>query len=1000
MLFARRTAPQPSSELASAKSSTGTSLNDTLLVGPTVHPPLIDVLLRFRTHRVALTTDVSKMYRAIELTMDDRDVHRFLWRNDPKDPLQDYRMTRVTFGVSASSFAANMTVKQNAIDHATNYPLAANAVNCSFYVDDGLTGADSVSEAVKLQKQLQDLFSLGGFLLRKWNSSEQRVIQDLPTELRDSKSTQTMPSSEEYTKTLGIQWNASKDHFKLTIASPPSLESITKRGLVSDVAKTFDVLGWFSPSTIKVKILMQLLWECKVDWDDPVPSHIQDAWTQWREELPLLSQKHVPRCYFDKKSQPHCLQLHGFSDASEVAYAAVIYLRITDISENAQTSLVMSKTKVAPIKRLTIPRLELCGAQLLAQLIHHVRQVLEIPLSHVFAWTDSTIVLNWLDGSPKRFKTYVGNRVSTIVDLIPPDKWRHVAGTENPADCASRGLYPSELLNHSLWWDGPVWLKESSSSWPKKFPLPSNKQEIEEREVSLSALTLTPTPIIPIDRFSGYSHLKRITAWMIRFISNSQTKNHAERSKGNLSIAELQAAENYWVKLIQSTHFGSDTNSLQRKHTLSASSPLLPLQPFIDSSNVLRVGGRRQLSQTPYQSQHQIILHGKHSLTHIIIRDEHLRLLHAGPTLLAASLSRRYHIVGGRTLIRSIARKCLTCRRYTARPKPQMLGQLPVERITPGSVFDNVGVDYAGPVSIKYGYVRKPTFVKAYICVFVSLSVKAVHLELVTDLTSEAFIACFKRFIARRGLPSLVWSDNGTNFTGAAREIKELYQFLQKQSTQDEVNHYLSDKGVTWRFIPQRAPHFGGIWEAAVKSTKTHLRRVLGEVKLTYEELSTLLAQIESCLNSRPLASLVDDDDGIEALTPGHFIIGRPLTALPETNPSSRSISLLKRWQLCKSLLRHFWNRWSSEYVTQIGRYTKWRHPTRNIETGDLVLIHESSPIPTKWPLARVVKVHPGKDNLVRVATVRTATGTYTRPVTKLALLLPNDEQDCMMNTH
>ncbi|XP_064387758.1 uncharacterized protein LOC135335954 [Halichondria panicea] len=677
---------------------------------------------------------------------------------------------------------------------------------------------------------------------------------------------------------------------------------------------------------------MQLLWECKVDWDGPVPSDIQDAWIQWRKELPLLSQKKIPRCYFDKKSQPHCLQLHGFSDASEVAYAAVVYLRITDKSENAQISLVMSKTKVAPIKRLTIPRLELCGAQLLAQLIHHVRQVLEIPLSNIFAWTDSTIVLNWLDGSPKRFKTYVGNRVSTIVDLIPPDKWRHVAGTENPADCASRGLYPSELLNHSLWWEGPIWLKESSSSWPEKFPLPSNKKEIEESKVALSALTLTPTPIIPVDRFSGYSHLKRITAWMIRFVTNFQTKDHAERSKGNLSISELQAAENYWVKLIQTTHFEADIVSLQRKHALSASSPLLPLQPFIDSSNILRVGGRRQLSQTSYQSQHQTILHGKHLLTHMIIRDEHLRLLHAGPTLLGASLSRRYHIVGGRKLIRSIARKCLTCRRYTARPKPQMLGQLPVERITPGSVFDNVGVDYAGPVLIKYGYVRKPKLVKAYISVFVSLSVKAVHLELVTDLTSEAFIACFKRFIARRGLPSLVWSDNGTNFTGAAREIKELYQFLQTQSTQNKVNRYLFDKGVTWKFIPQRAPHFGGIWEAAVKSTKTHLRRVLGEVKLTYEELSTLLAQIESCLNSRPLASLVNDDDGIEALTPGHFIIGKPLTALPETTPSSRSISLLKRWQLCKSLLRHFWNRWSSEYVTQIGRFTKWRHPTRNIE--------------------------------------------------------------------
>ena len=201
---------------------------------------------------------------------------------------------------------------------------------------------------------------------------------------------------------------------------------------------------------------------------------------------------------------------------------------------------------------------------------------------------------------------------------------------------------------------------------------------------------------------------------------------------------------------------------------------------------------------------------------------------------------------------------------------------------------------------------RKPTIVKAYICLFVSLSVKAVHLELVTDLTSEAFIACLKRFISRRGLPSLIWSDNGTNFVGAARELKELYQFLRTQSTQDVVSRYLCDRKITWKFIPQHAPHFGGIWEASVKSMKAHLKRILGDVKLTYEELSTLLTQIEACLNSRPLVPLPNDDDGIEALTPGHFLIGKPLTALPDV-PPTESISLRKRWQLCKALLRHFW---------------------------------------------------------------------------------------------
>ena len=277
-------------------------------------------------------------------------------------------------------------------------------------------------------------------------------MQHLTPDLKDSKSIHLLEdTATEYTKTLGVEWNSNLDQFRLTVAELPVSENLTKRLLVSDVAKTFDILGWFAPSIVKAKILLQRCWEQRLDWDDPVPSSIHDAWYNWRSELHLLTQKQIPRCYFDKSTQISSFELHGFCDASEHAYAAVVYLRMTDSPGNVQVSLVTSKSKVAPIKRLSIPRLELCGATLLAQLMHHVSQVLEIPLSHIHTWTDSTIVLNWLDGNPRRFKTFVGNRVSTIMQLVPPEKWNHVSGMDNPADCASRGLFPSELLQHELW---------------------------------------------------------------------------------------------------------------------------------------------------------------------------------------------------------------------------------------------------------------------------------------------------------------------------------------------------------------------------------------------------------------------------------------------------------------------------------------------------------------------------------------------------------------------
>lgn len=267
------------------------------------------------------------------------------------------------------------------------------------------------------------------------------------------------------------------------------------------------------------------------------------------------------------------------------------------------------------------------------------------------------------------------------------------------------------------------------------------------------------------------------------------------------------------------------------------------------------------------------------------------------------------------------------------------------------------------------------------------------HIELVSDMTTEAFLASLRRFIAHRGKPILIWSDHGTNFVGATQQLKEFYEFLQQPKTNESISNFCASQRIKWEFIPERAPHFGGLWEAAVKSIKKHLFCIVGAVILTFEEMTTVLTQIEACLNSRPLTSLPCDDDGVlQALTPGHFLIGRPLEALPNPDIDTQPLTVLKRWHLCQGLVKHFWKRWSNEYLHTLQRSSKWQSPSRNLSVGDIVILCEDNTVPSQWPLARIVKTHHGKDGVSRVVTVRTSSGNlYTRPVVNVAPLLFKD---------
>lgn len=784
-----------------------------------------------------------------------------------------------------------------------------------------------------------------------------------------------------YVHALGLHWHPTSDTFHFTFEQPTS-HSITKRTILSLIAKLYDPLGLLAPVIIRAKILMQELWTLKVGWDDPLPCHIANRWMTYMQEFKEINLIKIPRWIGVKEKYQR--QLHGFCDASQQAYSALVYARSINSEGSITTRLVVSKTKVAPLKRLTIPRLELAGAVLLIKLMSHIVQVLEAFETPMFLWTDSSITLTWINGHPSKWKDFIQNRVVYIQETLPQATWKFISGKENPADLSTRGLTPAQLITHTEWWEGPEWLSQTMDLWPNKSSTNVITDELELRPVQISTLTSSPIqqPWDLSTRYSTLTKLLRITATCMRAIAIF--KHSSNKLTGPLTVSEIDKARKFWIKNTQQLAFKQDINILSRNMPVSKSSSLQRLTPFLDNEGLLRSGGRLQNSSLPEESKHLLILPRQSGLTTLIIADAHTKTLHGGTQLTLTYIRQNYWIIGGRSPVKSFIFKCVICTRYRQRRAQQIMGQLPLKRVIQTiRPFLNTGVDYAGPFFIKTWRGKNARQYKAYIAVFVCLSTSAAHLELVTDYSTEAFIAAYKRFAARRGICSTLSSDCGTNFIGADK------QKLFSSSSEDlkRLATLLANDGTEWSFNPPSAPHFGGIWEAAVKSAKYHLNRVVGSHLLTYEEMTTFLTQIEAVLNSRLLCNISDDPEDLTALTPGHFLIGNAPTVIPEPSLEDVPNSRLSRWQLLRQLLDHFWSRWSKECLQRYHDVAKWNRQLPSLAKDSLVLVTDERYPPSKWPLGRIVEVHPGKDGSTRVVTVRTQTSVFKRPIVKLCPL-------------
>ncbi|GBO10230.1 hypothetical protein AVEN_167601-1, partial [Araneus ventricosus] len=469
------------------------------------------------------------------------------------------------------------------------------------------------------------------------------------------------------------------------------------------------------------------------------------------------------------------------------------------------------------------------------------------------------------------------------------------------------------------------------------------------------------------------------------FIKNCLHKNV---ETGFLTAAELDNAEQLLIKQVQFTIFAKEITAIQDGKSVPVSSKLKSLDPFLDSNSILRVGGRLKNANLEYDAKHQIILPNGHKITKLIFEFYHKKYLHVGAQGLLHQVRLRYWPLNGKSTARMMVHNCVICYKNKPVIADQIMGNLPKERVTPTSAFTNCGIDFCGPFLIKFKNQRKGIYSKIYVAIFICLSTKAIHLETVSDLSSEAFIASLKRFIARRKMAMII-TDNATNFKGAKSELNRLFNLIRKP---DEcLANYLSSERINWKLIPPRSPNFGGLWEAGVKSFKYHLKRTIGLYKVTLEEFDTIIIQIEGILNSRPLSPLSSDINEYEVLTPAHFLIGRPITAIPEPEIINISDNKLSRWQQFTKFTQIIWKRWQREYLNHLQQRYKWQLKKDNLREGMIVIVKEDNLPPCKWALAQIIEIVRGTDNHIRVVKLKTASGTFMRSISKICVL-PNQE--------
>ena len=709
----------------------------------------------------------------------------------------------------------------------------------------------TVSESITYYQDSTSILQQGGFRLRSWATNNSQLNDVITQDDHDChESTCTV-------KILGMIWNTQLDLLSYPSYSHSS-DLYTKREIVRLTSSLFDPLGYLSPVHISAKIFIQKLWQLNLEWDKPLNEEIVDEWKIIHGELDSIRKITIQRPYFSNDINSELShELHVFADASPKSYGVVVYLK-----HGSTTAFVMSKSRVKPLKDITLPRMELLATFIATRLSQFILKAFSrVNIQKVVLWSDSQIVLHWIKGD-KKLPMFVENRVKVIRDASFSDI-KYCPTTDNPADLLTRGISSLELQQSTLWTCGPSWLP--NGDWPICDLFDSAvlacyiepcEHDIIDPSIIVNTLHSDTVSVvsgidnvIDITRFPSLGKLLRVTSYVLRFINRLKHCITLSECKPYITVTELQIAQNKWIKAIQSTTYPRELKSLQNKSGEKLSL-VQQLKLFIGNDGLLRCGGRFQHANVVFSAKYPILIPRRHYFTELVVRNIHALTLHTGVESTITNIRQYFWIPQIRQVVKYIIQRCVTCLKVIGKPyrKPET-PPLPKCRLLESPPFTVCGVDFTGALYYKSDSGSNS---KAYICLFTCAVTRAIHLEVVTDMTTQTFLQAFRRFVGRCSLPSQMISDNGSTFLAAAEDIQRLLK-------DPSINNYMANRSVQWTFIPKRAPWFGGFYERLIGMTKNVLKKTLGRSLVTLNELNTLVVEVEAVINDRPITYVPSD---------------------------------------------------------------------------------------------------------------------------------------------